>query len=216
MAANDIYLLQHFYANLGQVCMNTYYYRQETSGTTPGNSSQSVREAWMTLVLPAVRAVQQSQVGTFKVNTYNLFDLNDLDEFAVSPVQAGTQPGDAANPFLAWAFVSARKSRNVGAGQRRIGGLVEADVTAGQASGAALTRLGTAAAAFNAIIQDTVPSGQPTYRPVIVKRVRYITESGKVAYRLPESQAEANVIFADNWVYTRVTTQNSRKPGHGD
>lgn len=64
------------------------------------------------------------------------------------------------------------------------------------------------------LLSPTLPPGG--FYHTVVKRVKYITPGGKVAYRLPVEASEYVAYFPTTYlVQSAVTTQNTRKPGRG-
>lgn len=126
------------------------------------------------------------------------------------PVEPGTRPGAQMPRFVAWGFKSERTRADIRAGFKRFGLISETD-TAGQVPSVdALAMLNGFATVLNQTL--TVSDGVSSFnaRPIIVKRVKYVTADGKDAYRLPNSPLEYQYMFA-NWKFQAITTQSSRK-----
>jgi len=118
-------------------------------------------------------------------------------------------PSDS--PFVAAEFQSPRKLGNIRMGMKRFGLLSDVNVSGGNAVVGFLPFLDAVSAALSATLTATVSGVSVSFSPIVVKRIPYTTPSGSTAYRLPEGLDPFVFYVADNWDYTRITTQNSRK-----
>lgn len=125
--------------------------------------------------------------------------------------KVGQRTGTAMPLFVAWGFKSQRTRADIRAGFKRFGRLSEGDTSGELPSAGILTALNTLATVLSQ--QLLVTDGVSEFRavPVIVKRVKYVTEEGNDAYRLPNSPLEYQFSRAENWDFDKITTQNSRK-----
>jgi len=131
-------------------------------------------------------------------------------------VNADTQVGTSSTPsearFITAEFYSPRSVGNIRGGFKRFGLMSEVNVTNGiAAAGGFTTALNNLADALSADLNGTVGGLPVVFSPIIVKRIAYTAPSGNTAYRLPQGLDPFNFAYADNWVYKRITTQNTRK-----
>lgn len=213
MAIGDIYQLTDFQVMQGQVCENVYFYRQ-TASDASFPSAKALSDMWNSQVRIAVTNIQVTTCVHNRYQVYNLFDPAELYDTPDS--DAGARGGDSNPVFLAWGFGANRSDRRIRKSTRRIAGVAEGDVVNGSASGTIVPILATCAAAFNAQLVNVPVGGNNVFVPVAVKRI-LVEPVGKPSYyRLPENSGEAVWRTIANWGYERLTTQNSRKPGHGN
>lgn len=212
MAVNDIYQLTDFQTIGGQQIENVYFYRQTAAdGAFP--SAKALVDLWNSQVRIAVTNIQYTGCVHNRYQAINLFSLAEL--YDVLDSDAGAIAGDVQPFFVAWGFGAPRSDREIRKSTRRIGGVMEVHVTNGVATAPAIALLNTMATAFNAVLNNGVVGGSNNFVPVAVKRIKVTPSIGKPYYRLPTSLAEATYRTITNWAYERVTTQSSRKPGHG-
>lgn len=131
---------------------------------------------------------------------------------AVKPVfVTGSRTGQPLPLFNAWSFKSERTRADIRAGFKRYGTISETDVSGFVPATGMLTVLEAFAGILSAELEFTTPGGDFIATPIIVKRVKYTTPSGSVAYRMPQPGDPYEFSQAVNWVYDSVTSQNSRK-----
>jgi len=191
MAGGDIYKLVTTYQFLGEEMSNVWHYRQ-TDG--PGGVFE-LFEGFNASVLPDVLDIQSVGVEWLTADIINYDNPGDFGSFSYPGTTLGTRAGEAQPPFVCWAFRLNRTSRVTRNGQKRIGGVSEADVQNGVASSGVLTPLDNAAIVMGTIIDG----GFNAWEPVIVR----LTETAPIEPAVVNSISEG--------VYVRVSTQNSRK-----
>jgi len=190
MSAGDVYKLVTTYTFLGEEMSNVWHYRQ-------GDGSGAVFElfeAFNAAVLPELLAIQSVGVEYLTADIINYDNPGDFGSFSYPGTTLGTRAGESQPPFVTWAFRLNRTSRVTRNGQKRIGGVSEADVQNGVASSGVLTPLDNAAIAMGTIIE----AGLDSYSPVIVR----LTETPPIEPAIINNISEG--------VYVRVSTQNSR------
>lgn len=212
MAANDLYQLTDFQTIGGQIIENVYFYRQ-TATDAAYPSAKALVDLWNSQVRIPVTNIQYTGCVHTRYQAINLFD--DTELWDVIDSDAGAVAGDVQPFFVAWGFGAPRSNRQIRKSTRRIGGVMETHVTNGVATAGAITLLNLMAAAFNAILTNGPVAGSNSFVPVAVKRIKITPSIGSPYYRLPTSLAEATYRTITNWAYERVTTQSSRKIGHG-
>ena len=212
MAVGDLYQLTDFQTMGGQILENVYFYRQ-TAADVAFPSAKALHDLWNSAVRIPVTNGQYTGLVHTRYQVINLFD--DTELYDVIDSDAGAVAGDVQPFFVAWGFGAPRANRQIRKSTRRIGGVMEGMVTNGVATAPAITLLNAMAAAFNAVLSNGVTAGSNSFQPVAVKRIKVTHPIGEPYYRLPEGINEATWRVITNWSYEKVTTQNSRKVGHG-
>lgn len=182
---SDVYQLTHTMLwNNAEPMVNVYFYQRNTGLGT----AQQLANAWSEDVLPAIRAWQSQIVWHDRCEVINLGDLTDFGGTNYTNTRGLNTSADPLPAFNAVQYTLRAGSRAVRPGSKRYPGITEGDVTAGViTSSGVITQLNALGAALIANIQ--AGTGE-TFAPVIVKRVKYAPEPGKVAYRLPETTGE--------------------------
>jgi len=209
---NDILSVTLSSGFTGNQADQMFFYKFTSGGS--GNASDLATE-FRDEVVPLIAAILQNQVPIFHTRTVNLFNDADWEDFPISPAEMGTRTGQPLPPINVAAFKSAKPSSSQAPARKRFGALSESDV-----QGNGLQDVSGFFAALNALAtklgEAMVTGTGNTYEPVIVKRIAYTAPSGKKAYRLPASQAEADDFPAINWGWDNVvTSQITRKLGRG-
>jgi len=196
---------------------NVFFYRVEdtpTEGILAG-----LIEDFQTDVLPVMAAAQNPSVSYLQLAAKNIFSL---DEEVVAPldITAGTNSSDEIMAsFISASIKLVRSNARVRHGRKSLVGMSEGD-----AFGQVWT------SGYQALLQDVAdafavtltPGGVDNLAPVIVGRIFVPADPPdvpKAFYRLPATQGQ----MEDRWAYvvsaigsTLVTSQNSRKQGHGN
>lgn len=170
-------------------------------------------------VLPAIRgivSVQWQALGLYTIAP------QAPDVFAAYAWTSGTMPGlragEALPPYVAWGFETARQRRDIRNGYKRFGPVSEADQSGGNPVAGAMAGLTAMRNAMNANLELEYGGGGSTASMVIVKRVRYNPDPeqpDKWSYRIPIAGDPLVYYEANQWVFDRMTTQNTRKIGRG-
>lgn len=192
--------------------LNVFYYQQLNANNDPdNNSSVSLLGAFVEDVLPEIAPIQITNLNYVGIDVINLFNPDDLfSDDSISPSTGSYVVTSVLPQFMAWEFRTARLTRSIRRGYKRFAGLDEAMVADGGAASGILADLASAATAISANIAYSSAPLAPTFRPVVVKRIKETDAEGNVTYRLPEGNAEAEVMDA-TFSYLRLSTQNSRK-----
>lgn len=123
----------------------------------------------------------------------------------------GVRSGTAAPRFVAWGFKQERGRGDMRAGFKRFGRISEADTSGDNPATGVPTLLNNVATRMSTGMFVETSMGQGFALPVIVKRIKYVTESGKDAYRFPNATDPYVFYQATTWAFQAITTQNSRK-----
>jgi hypothetical protein len=193
--------------------LNAFYYKQMSANNdATNNASLILLSAFVEDVLTPIANLMRSTVLFDEIEVINLFDEDDVSSDAsISPAHGSLSSGEETASYLALEFTTSRVTRAIRRGFKRFWGFPEGWVTDGVYNGVGDPTPATAATAMSADIAfSSAPLG-PTFRPVVVKRIKYTTEEGHDAYRLPANGAEAQSVRA-TWSFQRISTQNSRKP----
>lgn len=188
-------LVQTFW---GQELLNVFYYQHNSA---PLNSdSQAYLTEFASLIPGPIREVTSTAYVQEKV-ILDYPNTGFQDEQSLGNIQ-GSLAGDAAPPFMAFAFKLQRSSNLTRHGAKRFGGLQEAyptsDLITGAGSNAQLDALA------DALAEELTPVGViGATIPVII---------GKEGSSVPASWV-ANPIAGASFV--KISTQNTRKIGVG-
>jgi hypothetical protein len=196
MAIGDIYRITMQVSYLDQECSNRFFYRN----TSVDGNAEDAGRAVNSEVTPAIRDAVSDDVLW---QGYEVVNLNDIDDFAyVGSGFTGALSGVTTAPFLAWGFRLNRSSRSIRNGSKRFVGVVEEAMdNRGEPTTTQQPLLDAIATALADTIENNLNTG-PQFEPVLV-RLNQVTQ-------LPEL-----VVKVQSAVFTRLTTQNSRKFGRG-
>lgn len=190
-------LNQAFNTTAGDLIQNVFFY--ENVGVA--QNAELLATAFEDQVLDNIATIQSAAI---KINSIQVINLDDpLDYFVLAPTTPaeGAVTGDCLPQFVCWSFRLNRVSRSVRNGQKRIAGVPETLQVNGVAVAGASTDLTALADAMGTNLTDV--SGA-NYTPRIGRRP------------LPGHPLSDTVLFAvRNVNYVRISTQNSRKTGHG-
>lgn len=217
--------LEHIYqvtlaGNLrSQEIRNVFFYRDMTELSPSVALATDLRRAFAQSFLPVPAGTGflddmfSAEVTYTSVEVVNLSDPTALHTFLTNSSPGGL--ADLTSPFAAMGFRTNRVRTDIRRGQKRIAGVADTDYANGVlASGVQAP----ADALADLLGSDKTNSLDPltTWRHVIVGRIKYISPSGRTAYRLPETDEELRYFDATQWeVRPNMTTQNTRKVGRG-
>lgn len=123
----------------------------------------------------------------------------------------GTRTGTAMPRFVAWGFKQERGRGDMRAGFKRFSRITETDTSGDQPHPNAVILLNNLATRMSTGIFVETSLGQGFAIPIIVKRIKYVTEGGAEAYRFPNATDPYIFYQATTWAFQKITTQNSRK-----
>lgn len=207
----DIIKVTDFQSFLGQLMENIYFYRI-TAEPVPADGFTadeqvclSFNAAVRSVVIP-LQEVTCSHGVTRMDNVTNGIDFAEINV----PVN-GTISGDAQPSFLAFNFVLRRTTGITRNGSKRIGGLDEG-ATSGNGITVVSTQLNNLGVAMAADLSYTAGgTAHPFAEPVIVGRKVIGTGAHGPIYGLDLTKINPVASAA----FTAVSTQRSRKAGHG-
>jgi hypothetical protein len=178
----------------GQQCLNMFFY----GGATAFTQTTDIVAPFESTVFAALRPILSSSYTLDRLDVQHMRGGGDFGTVAVGTV--GSVTGDALPPFVSWDFTILRGAFHERNGYKRFAGVAESQQLNGVATTAALSLLGTAALALaSTLTVDTV-----IYDPVIQRRVVNGVPLLDPSYWTTGGAA-----------YSKLGTQNSRKPGHG-
>lgn len=194
-------------SNYGQRFENVYWYRNDDIITTW--EPQQLAETFLAEVIIPVRNCQFTSLSYDSVTVENLDGDRSFFELSVDPVvyHGILTGGDGASPLLAMGIKLTVGSRIVRPGHKRLGGVSESMMAAG--GGLTSGQLGLLAAAADAIVTVLSPVTLGNATPVIVG---FPHPAGEHSAARPD---RVEAIITGYTLQTNVTTQNSRKIGHG-
>lgn len=199
MAAGDIYQckLHQTWGVGGQELLNVFYYKHNT-----GSGNAIVIGNLCDFYL--LNKFKVMQATTIQYTGFEIINLNNPEDYHTQPpsVAGGTDnSGEALPPFVAWAFRFNRTTRAVRNGQKRLAGVSEGSQSNGNPNGLDITTALTEAAD---IMQTTLIDApvENSFSPVIY-RWEYVDK---------HNVTHPSAAFAvGSVVFTRITTQNTRK-----
>lgn len=172
----------------------------------------------------AIQALANSSLVWSQVFCRAVYDPTDFLDLPYVPTAPGdSTSGQAMSPFIALGVRSNRVRLDIGRGYKRFAGVSEGDIDAG---GTLATGVQTALNSLATLMGDSLTFTEGavtvTYDPVIVKKFKYTTTSGKKAYRYyttaegGQTAQLANLAQGITWeAYTQVRSQTSRQYGKG-
>jgi hypothetical protein len=149
----------------------------------------------------------------------NVYDPTDFIDLPFNPTVAGLGVGEVLSPINAFGLRSNRTRLDIGRGYKRFAGVPESSsATKGDIAAGALTALNALAALHGDILTYTDGALTDSFTPVVVKKLKYTTPSGRTAYKYYPTEAEQLTKLAVGVVwesYTNVRSQVSRQYGRG-
>lgn len=197
------------------VYRNIFFYQLQDAGTSGYLTGLSTD--FQTTVLTPFAATQCTNYTFTEIIVSNIFSQDEVIDVTPTPAAGGRAlAGDITANFLSAMILLERQNGRVRNGRKYMYLPLEADVNGNTIVAGTATLLTTLATAMAASINA---GGVDLFTPCIVGRIPYTTSSGKVAYRLPASQAEMGDNFSlvsSARLINRVTTMNSRKFWRGE
>jgi len=192
MAVGDVYQVVHKMRDGdAKSHENVYFYVQDWNPivtTTP--TARRLAEDWRDEVLPTFTQGLPSFYATSAVNVKNLFD--DADAYDLGLNLPGTLNMSGTEPMPAFTnsvTTLATDNASIRKGRKSFLGLRESDQISGTLTSSGLS-IAAAKGAACLLYVTGAALGAKAFRPCVVKRVKYETESGVFAYRLPINLAE--------------------------
>lgn len=205
-AGGDIVEVVHEMEKFSQLSLAVYFFEAAVAGA----EIIDILDWYSANVVPDLKAIQDTSTDHLLLRGRNLFDAGEVDELALSG--SGTLVGTAGEQvpvFIAGSsrFLHARGDIRDGAKRWTMG--VEASFGSNQWEASFVTDIDTVAAHFVNPLTPVLAD----WAHVIVQRIRVVDPvTEEVTYRLPETQAEAQVAYPTSFATSLfVTTQNSRK-----
>lgn len=197
------------------VMRNVFYYRVQDLPTA-GYLSGLLTE-FGTAVLTPISNLLTTAYTISELIATNIFSGDEVVNVAPTPA-AGTRSaaGEVMPDFVAAMIILERQNSRVRNGRKFFPLPLEADSTGTQIVAGTITLYNNIAAGMDNTLN---PGGVDSFAPAIVARIPYTTSSGRIAYRLPATQAEMgdNYSLSDTArLVARPTTMNSRKPWRGE
>jgi len=209
--------------------INRWNYRGDVNGVVGGDAAGLVSAMGfepVAGVFPAdtiaadLQALVSNTVQWSSVLCRNVYDATDFIDLPFVPIATGVGTGEVQTPFVSFGLFSNRVRLDIGRGYKRFAGVLESQTnTLGDLTSGAVEDLGTLADAMGESLSFTDGTLTNTYLPVIVKKEKYTTPSGRTAYRYFASEATqlSNLAIGITWSgYGNVRSQVSRQVGRGD
>lgn len=206
MAIGDILKVTDNQGYLGQLVQNVFFYKVTAIPVTAGGMDEyeQVCASFNADVRILELAIQHEQLEHGVTTVDNI--TNGLDFGAVEADVFGLLEGDELASFYALNFILRRTSKITRNGSKRFAGVAETSVNGNSYTGS-MTPVNALAAALAAPLKDGAsPTPNDFAIPVIVGRKLV---SGHYEYDLTKINPVSSAAF------TAVSTQRSRKAGHG-
>lgn len=211
LVIGNIVKITDFQLFLGQIMQNVFFYRITAIPVPPeGNTvDEEVCLAYNSRVRSLMVPIQESSCTHGITRMDNVTNGIDFAEVNV-PVSGGIV-GDAEPSFMAYNYILRRTTGVTRNGSKRIGGLDEGGI-----SGNGITTIVSQINALGVAMAQPLeyPAGGssvPFADPVIVGRSLVENEDGEFVYQLDLTKINPVASAA----FTAVSTQRSRKAGHG-
>jgi len=198
MAIGAVYKVVDNQSFLGMVARNVYWYRQ-TEGTE--TDAAALANLFAVNIMPSIVAFQTTLVTHDHIYVENQALAGDFYDLYPTSGNVGEVAATTLPPFVALAFRLNRSVRGIHNGQKRYAGIPEEGVLNGILNPSYTTLVDTLAA----LIGSDLANGDLSliYEPVI--RHQTTPTSGVYGY-----------IRVASAVFTRVSSQNTRKYGRGE
>lgn len=219
----------------GEVGGETYINRYDFVGTgTPASVSMSFALAHAFGAIPDGIPVEipanspmwyfleiaSTATQIFSVTVKNLYSVTDFYEIPYPTPEAGVQAGVPAAPFLVYPLTTNIVRTDVSRGRKAIGGVSE---SAMGANGVIETGILAYLADFCGTLSEPLvyddEGNTLTFTSCVLSKQEYETPKGNRAYKLYDTEAaqlEHTAVGVTWSPKTKVSTENSRKPGHGN
>lgn len=212
----------------GVEVINRWNYRGDVNGVAGGDAAALAQAMGFVPTAGAfpvgtlgadIAAIVSSTVVWSQVLSRNVYDPTDFIDLPFVPSVPGGAAGEVLSPINAFGLRSNRTRLDIGRGYKRFAGVPEAaSDTGGAINAATLVALNAVATLMGDILTYTDGSLTDSFTPVIVKKLKYTTDSGKTAYKYYPTEAEQLTKLAVGVVwesYDHVRSQVSRQYGRG-
>lgn len=211
LAVGDIVKITDFQVSIDQDAENVYFYRIDAiptpaSGLTVDEEVCGAFNADVRIFMLPFQSDQCSHRVTRMDNV-----TNGVDFATVSSTVFGLLSGDPEPSFVAANFVLRRSTLITRNGSKRVAGLSEGSVNGNNWVGSSGDLAAYATALAAPLMDNTLPTPVPFATPVIVGRKIVGTGSHGAIYGLDLTKINPIASAA----FTAVSTQRSRKVGHG-
>jgi hypothetical protein len=215
------------YNNNSQI-VNRWNYRGDVNAVAGGDAAALAKAMGFVPVAgvfpvgtigAALAAVSSVVVSWRQVLSRNVYDPTDFIDLPFVPAAPGTAPGEVLSPINAYGFRSNRTRLDIGRGYKRFSGVPESAVDSlGLVSSGAMLLLNDIAGFMGDVLTFTDGTLTDSFTPVVVKKLKYTTGSGKTAYKYYATEAEQLTKLAVGVVweaYAEVRSQVSRQYRRG-
>lgn len=199
---DDVVEFKLFQLYLSQEVLNVFQYGARLFPA--GLSIASLGVDLMNHLTSAMKLTQNSSLTYVRYSIANLTNNQDYYEDTLSQAGSRSVSGDNAAPsFVAASYIYTRSTKLTRNGFKRVSGLLDSDMDGNNATTAYRTLANTLANALAADVIVTSGGGSAYLQPVIVGR------DGLGRYDLNR------VVDVSGVKFVRITTQASRRAGHG-
>jgi len=182
VALSDVYQLRDIQSAGADDPENVWFFEK----LDPAGTAEDCIDAFLTTLMPSIRAIQAQSVQHVELNCQSLGDLAD---FATRSVTLAGLAGntDVMPAFVAVGYTLKPATRAVRPGSKRFIGVLEAVVTNGKITEPTFV---AAVEALRVKLDDNIVGTLSEYQPVIVKRIKTAvpdTQPQKYKYTLPKA-----------------------------
>jgi len=208
--------------------VNRWNYRGDVNGVAGGDAAALVNAMGLAptagafpaaTIGAALAAITSTVVTWHQALCRNVYDPTDFVDLPFNPSVPGTLGGEALSPINAYGLRSNRTRLDIGRGYKRFAGPTESSIIAkGLLDPATITALNQVATYMGDVLTFTDGTLTDSFTPVVVKKLKYTTPSGKTAYKYYATEAEQLTKLAVGVVwesYGEIRSQVSRQYGKG-
>lgn len=208
MALSDMYQLAAIATYRDKPSNNVWHVERLDAGF----SSTDVNQAFVDHVMAKQLALQLPNNTISELKTFNLGVPTDFENLPLVGA-IGTRGGSFAAQFISFAFRFPTTNRGIRSGRKRFGGAAEEISSGEDIAPAFLTDMDTLGAAVIDPWETAAAPGIDVCRFVIIKRIKVTNPTtGKVSYRLPETDAELSFYAPISFIsQDTLRSQNTRK-----
>lgn len=172
-------------------------------------------------VMGEIQTLQNSQVSFAQITARAVYIDDDFygNAFLANTIGGQGNAGSAYPPSDAYGFRSSRVKQSIRRGYKRFVGCDTALVgSGGRINSSGDAQMALLATAMGAVLNYTDDGNSLSFSPCIASKLKYTTDSDKIAYKYYETEAEQATHLAQGilWEpYDRTSTQTSRQYGRG-
>jgi hypothetical protein len=172
-------------------------------------------------VMGEIQDLQNASVTFVQITARAIYIDDDFygNAFLANTIGSVGNAGSAGSPIDAYGFRSSRVKQSIRRGYKRFVGIDTAFVgSGGRINNDGDTQMAAVALQMGDVLAYTDDGNSLSFAPCIASKLKYTTDSDKIAYKYYETEAEQATHLAVGvaWeAYDRVSSQVSRQYGRG-